>query len=102
MRLFLQAIEVFERGQGSMDELEERLRRNEVEEENRRVRPLRRLVDFALAYIAQSSIPLDQARAVVEGVKRYALRLFPNKEETFDLIYLPRFRRLLQEKYQLH
>ena len=77
-------------------------RRSEVEEEDRRVRILRRLVDFSLAYIAQSSIPLDQALAVVEGVKRHALRLFPDKEATFDLIYLPRFRRLLQEKYRLH
>jgi hypothetical protein len=77
-------------------------RRSEVEEEDRRVRTLQRLVDFSLAYIAQSSIPLDQAHAVVEGVKRYALRLFPDKEPTFDLIYLPRFRRLLQEKYRLH
>lgn len=85
-----------------MDRLEGRSTRSDVEEEDRRVRTLRRLVDFSLAYIAQSSIPLEQARAVVEGVKRYALRLFPNKEETFDLIYLPRFRRLLQEKYQLH
>jgi hypothetical protein len=85
-----------------MERAEGRPRRSEVEEEDRRVRTLRRLVDFSLAYIAQSNIPLEQARAVVEGVKRYALRLFPNKEETFDLIYLPRFRRLLQEKYQLH
>ena len=77
-------------------------RRSEVEEEDRRVRILRRLVDFSLAYIAQASIPLDQAHAVVEGVKRHALRLFPDKEATFDLIYLPRFRRLLQEKYRLH
>jgi hypothetical protein len=75
---------------------------NEAEEEDRRVRMLRRLVDFSFAYIAQSSIPLDHAHAVVEGVKRYALRLFPDKEATFDLIYLPRFRRLLQEKYRLH
>jgi len=81
----------------------EGLRRpSEVEEEDRRVRILRRLVDFSLAYIAQSSIPLEKAHAVVEGVKRYALRLFPDKEATFDLIYLPRFRRLLQEKYRLH
>jgi len=81
----------------------ERLSRgSDVEEEDRRVRMLRRLVDFSLAYIAQSSIPLDQAHAAVEGVKRYALRLFPDKEATFDLIYLPRFRRLLQEKYRLH
>ena len=76
--------------------------KEEIEEENRRLRTLRLLVDFALAYLAQTNLPLEEAQAVVEGVKRQALRLFPEKEETFDLIYLPRFRRLLREKYQLH
>ena len=76
--------------------------KEEIEEENRRLRTLRLLVDFALAYLAQTNLPLEEAQAVVEGVKRQALRLFPEKEETFDLIYLPRFRRLLEEKYRLH
>jgi hypothetical protein len=75
---------------------------DEVEAENRRIRTLRLLVDFSLAYLAQTKLPLEEAQAVVEGVKKQALRLFPDKEETFDLIYLPRFRRLLREKYHLH
>jgi len=76
--------------------------KKEREEENRRIRTLRLLVDFSLAYLAQTNLPLEEAQAVVKGVKKQALRLFPEKEETFDLIYLPRFRRLLREKYQLH
>lgn len=76
--------------------------KREIEEENRRIRALRLLVDFSLAYLAQTRMPLEEAQAVVEGVKKQALRLFPEKEETFDLIYLPRFRRLLREKYHLH
>ena len=76
--------------------------KGEIEEENRRIRTLRRLVDFSLAYLAQTNMPLEEAQAVVKGVKKQALRLFPEKEETFDLIYLPRFRRLLREKYRLH
>ena len=76
--------------------------KEEMEEENRRIRSLRLLVDFSLAYLAQTNLPLEEAQAVVEGVKKQALRLFPDKEETFDLIYLPRFRRLLREKYRLH
>jgi hypothetical protein len=76
--------------------------KEEIAEENRRLRTLRVLVDFAMAYLAQANIPLEEARAVVQGVKKQALRLFPEKEETFDLIYLPRFRRLLREKYYLH
>ncbi len=78
------------------------LEKREIEEENRRIRALRLLVDFSLAYLAQTRMPLEEAQAVVEGVKKQALRLFPEKEETFDLIYLPRFRRLLREKYHLH
>ena len=73
-----------------------------IDDENRRVRTLQVLVDFALAYISQTDVSITEARAVVEGVRRHALRLFPDKEEAFELIYLPRFRRLLQEKYQLH
>lgn len=76
--------------------------KREIEDENRRIRTLRLLVDFSLAYLAQTNMPLEEARAVVKGVKKQALLLFPEKEETFDLIYLPRFRRLLKEKYQLH
>jgi hypothetical protein len=33
-------------------------------------------------------------------VKKFALRLFPDKEEAFDIIYAPKFRRLLNTKFQ--
>ena len=73
-----------------------------IEEEERRIRTLRLLVDFSLAYLAQTKLPFEEAQAVVAGVKKQALHLFPEKEETFDLIYLPRFQRLLRDKYRLH
>ena len=76
--------------------------KKEIEEEERRIRTLRLLVDFSLAYLAQTKLPLGEAQAVVAGVKKQALHLFPEKEETFDLIYLPRFQRLLRDKYRLH
>jgi hypothetical protein len=37
---------------------------------------------------------------LVGEVKRFALDLFPGKEESFDIIYAPRFKRLLNEKYR--
>ncbi len=73
----------------------------EIKEENRRIRHLRRLVDFSMALIAQSSMSLEEAQTVVKGVRQHAAQLFPGKEETFDLIYTPRFRRLIAEKFQL-
>ncbi len=76
--------------------------KKDIEEEERRIRTLRLLVDFSLAYLAQTKLSLEEAQAVVAGVKKQALHLFPEKEETFDLIYLPRFQRLLRDKYRLH
>ena len=73
----------------------------ERQEEEKRIRHLRRLVDFTLALIAQSRIPLEEAQRLVDGVRHHAYRLFPDKKDTFELIYTPRFRRLIAEKYGL-
>jgi hypothetical protein len=73
----------------------------EIKEENKRIRHLRRLVDFSLALIAQTPVSLDEAHRVVQAVREQAMRLFPGKEETFELLYTPRFRRLIAEKFRL-
>lgn len=73
---------------------------DEVLEEEKKLRRLRFIVDFALEYIRTQNITHDEAISVVEGVKRHALKLFPGKEETFDIIYAPRFKRLLNEKFR--
>lgn len=73
----------------------------EIREEDRKIRRLQWVVRFAMAYIAQASVTLEECHRVVAGVKRYATELFPGKEEVFDLIYLPRFRRIIVEKFKL-
>jgi hypothetical protein len=73
---------------------------DDVREENRKIRRLRFMVDFSLQYIGSQKMDHDQALMVIEGVRRFSLNLFPGKEETFDIIYAPRFRRLLNEKYK--
>ncbi|MFP5213914.1 MAG: hypothetical protein ACLGPL_11115 [Acidobacteriota bacterium] len=73
----------------------------EIKEEGRKVRHLRRLVDFSLALIAQTDIAFDEAQRLVQAVRLKACELFPGKEETFELIYTPRFQRLLAEKFKL-
>ncbi|SPF44476.1 conserved hypothetical protein [Syntrophobacter sp. SbD1] len=73
----------------------------EIREENKRIRHLRRLVDFSLALIAQSPMSLDEAHRTVQAVREHAMRLFPGKEQTFELLYTPRFRRLIAEKFGL-
>ena len=72
---------------------------NSVKEENRRVRYLRVLVDLSLVSIQQEELSRDKAERVVEDVKQAACNLFPGKEETFELIYRPRFQRVIQERF---
>jgi hypothetical protein len=69
--------------------------------EERKLRRLRRAMDVAAALLWQVDLTLDEARDVVNHAKFTALQLFPDKEETFDLIYGSRFRRILVEKYHL-
>ncbi len=71
----------------------------EGREENRKIRFLRYLVDFSLLSIQQEDLTLEEVLRVVEDVKRAACNLFPGKEETFELIYRPRFNRVIQERF---
>ncbi|OPY66780.1 MAG: hypothetical protein A4E57_02638 [Syntrophorhabdaceae bacterium PtaU1.Bin034] len=73
---------------------------DDLREEDRKVRRLRFMVDFSLEYIRTQRLTHDQALLVVARVKTFALELFPGKEETFDIVYAPRFKRLLNEKFQ--
>jgi len=66
-----------------------------------KVRRLRRIMDFTAALLWQTDLTLDQAQKLVADAKERALELFPDKEETFDLIYGSRFRRILAERYNL-
>jgi hypothetical protein len=72
-----------------------------IAEESRRVRRLRLVVQLALELIAQGELPYEEAADLVGATRRIALQLFPGKETTFDLIYLPRFQRLIREIYRL-
>lgn len=69
--------------------------------EERRLRRLGRAMDVAAVLLRQVDLTLEEAQDVISHAKKTALELFPDKEETFDLIYGPRFRRILIEKYRL-
>jgi hypothetical protein len=69
--------------------------------EEQRLRTLRRTMDFAAALLWQSDLTLAEAQTLVAQARRRALELFPDKADTFDLIYGSRFRRILMEKFRL-
>ena len=71
----------------------------EIREESRKIRYLRFLVDFSILSIQQDDLLLEEALKLVEEVRRAACSLFPGKKETFELIYRPRFDRVIQERF---
>lgn len=71
----------------------------EIRDENRKVRRLQMVVGLVMNVISQTDLPLEEAGELIASTRQFALRLFPDKGLAYDLIYQPRFRRLLSEKY---
>lgn len=73
--------------------------KSHMEEENRKIRYLRFLVDLSILSIQQDNLLLEEALERVEDVKRAVCSLFPGKEDTFELIYRPRFNRVIEARF---
>jgi hypothetical protein len=71
-----------------------------IANETKMIRRLRILAELTTALIAQDqSLTLEQGWEHVQALKGAALAMFPGKGEVFDLVYLPRFSRLLAERF---
>lgn len=82
-----------------MSGAKEKMEDMDLKEESRKIRFLRFLVDFSILSIQQSDLTREEALGIVEEAKRAAINLFPEKGETFELIYRPRFLRVIQERF---
>ncbi len=76
--------------------------REEIAEENRKLRLLRLMVDLTISLMYQTNLTREEALEHFEKVRNFALRLFPGKELAFELIYAPRFKRVIQDIYGYH
>ncbi len=65
--------------------------------EEERLRRLRRIVDTTAFILRKKRLIGREAWALMEATKAQVLELFPDKEETFELIYKPRFLRIIWE-----
>lgn len=68
-----------------------------VADEARRVRQLRILVDLTSSLLIQARLTRPEAEELLASTRRQALTLFPDKEETYELVLAPRFARLMNE-----
>ena len=71
-----------------------------LREENRRLRRLRLVVDLTIARLYQDpDLSLLEALQLTERCRDAALAMFPGKETAFELIYRPRFERVLHARW---
>lgn len=73
----------------------------EIDEESRRIRRLRIVVNLSLSLIAQGDLPYEEAQGLAAAAGRLAEELFPGKSHVYDLLYRTKFRRLVNEVYRL-
>lgn len=66
-------------------------------DEDRRIRLLRISTDLLVQIFMTSPVRAQEADRMIRGLRDLAATLFPGKEEVFNLIYLPRFKRALIE-----
>jgi hypothetical protein len=72
-----------------------------IREEEKRMRRLRLVVNLTEAVLMQSNLSLPEALQLMENTKKAALSLFPDKEFVYDLVYTPRFQRILHERFAI-
>jgi hypothetical protein len=69
-------------------------------EEDGRMRMLRFIVDLNQAILMQQvDLTLREAFQIMRDTKRAVLNLFPGKETAYELIYAPRFRRIIADRF---
>ena len=69
-------------------------------EEEKRLRRLRLLVDVTAQVLAEDDkLTLCEALRLIEAARTAALRLFPDKDETFELVIRPRLERIVLERF---
>jgi hypothetical protein len=71
-------------------------------EEQKLIRRLQMMMNMVMQVIAQdSSLTVDDAAQMIADSRRAALAMFPGKELAYDLIWRPRFQRLMRERFRI-
>lgn len=71
-------------------------------EEQRLIRRMQMMMNMVMATIAQDpSLTVDEASQLIADSRKAALAMFPDKELAYDLIWKPRFQRLMLERFRI-
>jgi hypothetical protein len=76
--------------------------RVELEEEQKLIRRLQMMMNMVMQVIAQDhTLSIEDAAQMIADSKKAALAMFPGKELAYDLIWKPRFQRLMRERFRI-
>jgi hypothetical protein len=71
-------------------------------EEERLLRRMQMMMNLVMQTIAQDgSLTVDEASQMIADSRKAALAMFPGKELAYDLIWRPRFQRLMRERFRI-
>lgn len=71
-------------------------------EEQKQIRRLQMMMNMVMQVIAQDgSLTIDDASQMIADSRKAALAMFPGKELAYDLIWRPRFQRLMRERFRI-
>lgn len=71
-------------------------------DEARLIRRMQMMMTMVMQVIAQdSTLTIDDASQMIADARTAALAMFPGKELAYDLIWRPRFQRLMRERFRL-
>lgn len=71
--------------------------------EARLIRRLQLMMSLVQQTIAQdSTLSVDEASQMIADARQAALTMFPGKELAYDLIWRPRFQRLMRERFRIN
>ena len=74
----------------------------EDEQERHNLRRLQLMMQFVVAAITQDrSLTVDEAAQMAANARNAALRMFPGKESTFNLLCRPRIQRAMRDRFQI-
>ena len=71
-------------------------------EEQKLIRRLQMMMNMVMQVLAQdSSLTIDDAAQMIADSRKATLAMFPGKELAYDLIWRPRFQRLMRERFRI-
>ena len=74
----------------------------ELAQEQKLIRRMQMMMNMVMQVIAQdATLTVEEASQMIADSRKAALAMFPGKELAYDLIWRPRFQRLMRERFRM-